>query len=344
MSEAERALTKIRHGRTDCRLVEPYQLSFATIAGISSLWVRVDDNRGCTGVGEAVPLPGYADEEVDSIQAGFDMLFPLLEGHTVSLARLALASKVAEHPFAVSAISSAIDMLTWPQASLADAVIPLVLPLAAGGDAKSVVESMESGFAAGYRHFKMKTGRAVKEDIVCAKECAAVATRIGATLRYDANQGYNYEETKRFCLEMEGSESEGSLWLEQPLAKDDWRGMERLCGDVTFPLFLDEPIYNAGDVKRAASIGCVGVKLKLVKHPGMYAVLDLARLGRGLGLKVVLGNGVSTDIGNYCEALLIASEPDLFVAGAECNGYVKIAHNICYPDLREVDGSLVLRS
>lgn len=344
MSETERVLAKVRHGRTDCHLIEPYVLSFATITEISSLWARVEDDRGAAGLGEAVPLPGYADEEAGGIAADFDLLCPLIEGKTFSQAKALLLSMAGDHPFAVSALASAVDLIAWPRPQPGGVSIPLVFPIAAGGDPELVLERMRGGLAAGYRHFKMKTGRNVKDDIVCARAAAAEASSRGATLRFDANQGYGYEEARRFCAEIERIRDEGMLWLEQPLPKDDWDAMERLCRDVAFPLMLDEPIYNAADVERAASIGCAAVKLKLVKHFGMRDTLYLARFARGLGLKVTLGNGVSTDIGNYCEALIIAAGPGLFADGAECNGFVKITQNIHYQELIETGGVLFFRA
>jgi muconate cycloisomerase len=343
MSETERVLTGVRHGRTECRLVEPYVLSFATITAISSLWAVVEDDRGRKGVGEAVPLPGYADEEAEGIVRDFDLLCPLLEGKTVTAARTLLASKAARRTFAVSALMSAIDLLAWPTPS-SNASIPIVFPLAAGGSPDNIVERIEAGFKRGYRHFKLKTGRNVEDDVACALAAGAALSRLGATLRCDANQGYSFEAARRFCEELGGACSEEFLWLEQPLAKDDWRGMERLCEETALPLILDEPIYAAGDIDRAASIGCAGVKLKLVKHHGMYAVLDLARRANGLGLEVVMGNGVSSDIGNYCEALVVASEPALFAPGAECNGFVKIAKPLCHQGLAETGGSVVIKA
>lgn len=343
MRDTERVLREVRHGRKVCSLAEPYVLSFATIHEISSLWVRVVDDRGETGWGEAVPLPGYADDDEEGISRELEALCPMIEGETLSSAASALLSRAGDAPFAVSALASAVDMLTWPKPPQGGLSLPLVFPLAATADPGGVVGRMEKGVSAGYRHFKMKVGRDVDEDIECAKAAAAAASAHGSTLRFDANQGYGIGEARRFCAEMEGDGNASALWLEQPLGVNDWDGMEKLCRETAFPLTLDEPIYGPDDVDRAAAIGCAGVKLKLIKHPGMNATLELARRASGLGLKVVLGNGVATDIGNYCEALIIGSEPDLFIPGAECNGFLKIEKCLSFQGIAEVKGSLVIR-
>ena len=71
------------------------------------------------------------------------------------------------------------------------------------------------------------------------------------------------------------------------------------------PIVLDESIYNEADIVRAARIGAYGVKLKLMKNFGIAETLSLARQARHLGLIVVFGNGVATDIGNLGEYLVI---------------------------------------
>jgi hypothetical protein len=103
---------------------------------------------------------------------------------------------------------------------------------------------------------------------------------------------------------------------------------------------LDESIYNRSDIHRAKSIGCAAIKLKLFKCAGLDACLKLATIAYHAGLSVVLGNGVASDIGNFCEALIIASEPKLFVSGAECNGFIKLKNRILFKQLNMHRGSL----
>jgi L-alanine-DL-glutamate epimerase-like enolase superfamily enzyme len=204
-----------------------------------------------------------------------------------------------------------------------------------------VASQVECGLAQGYRHFKMKVGKALENDIRSSRFILQEYVGKDVTVRFDANQAYSLEEAVTYCSAMEDLIQDDLLWLEQPLDKDDWEGMKTLYKRVCFPMILDECIYNEEDIARAKDVGCTGIKLKLFKHLGMNSCLRLARVAHDYGLKVTIGNGVASDIGNLCEALVISSDSDLFVEGAECNGYVKLMSNIAFPDLVLRSGSLV---
>ena len=61
-----------------------------------------------------------------------------------------------------------------------------------------------------------------------------------------------------------------------------------------------------------------------MKNFGPTETVRLANIARELGLLVVLGNGVATDVGNLAEFLVLASAPDLLASRGESSGYVKL--------------------
>ncbi|MGH7684716.1 MAG: hypothetical protein ACREMT_10255 [Vulcanimicrobiaceae bacterium] len=85
---------------------------------------------------------------------------------------------------------------------------------------------------------------------------------------------------------------------------------------------IDEWIVDKASVDRAAAIpGVAFVKFKLMKAGGFASLCDLIGHARDLGLKIVLGNGVASDVGCLGEAV-VARRLGLDLAG-EMNGFLK---------------------
>jgi hypothetical protein len=69
------------------------------------------------------------------------------------------------------------------------------------------------------------------------------------------------------------------------------------------PIMLDEPICALADIKRAAGIRNVGFcKLKLKRFGGLSLLREALDTVRQLGMKPVLGDGQSSEIGCWMEA------------------------------------------
>ena len=158
----------------------------------------------------------------------------------------------------------------------------------------------------------------------------------------DANQAYTVGVAEAYLRGLEGVDLARFLWLEQPLDRADWNGAQYLCGRAPVPIVLDECIYDEADVVRAKAIGARGVKLKLMKHFGMKETARLAHHARNLGLAVLFGNGVATDIGNLAEFLMLASSPDTFTQPCESSGFNKLKDHML-ACLIETNGQFAMR-
>ena len=86
---------------------------------------------------------------------------------------------------------------------------------------------------------------------------------------------------------------------------------------------LDESIVTDQDIYKAKSIGIEFIKLKLFKQGGIKEVVQQAQLCKLLGIKVVLGNGVATNLSNQIENHIYSSNP-IFYGASEANGFLKI--------------------
>lgn len=339
-----RNIIKYEYGVISRLLAEPYELSFATVKAVDSIWVFMEDGNGCIGIGEAVPLPGYGVETTRSVQDCVAELGRDIASLTDELLREKCLAAKSRNPFAASAVMTALEFSAFASKVKTIVPTPLTYPLSSKSNSEGLLNIISNAIESGYRFFKMKIGNGVERDIESMRRAIKAFPEISYKISFDANQAYSFQEALQFCYALEGERSNRVFFVEEPLKNRDWEGMKKLCGETEVDFMLDESIYNLSDIERAKEIGCKAVKLKLFKHCGLENTLEMARKARGLGLRTIIGNGVSTDIGNLGEALLISSDPDLFLNGAECNGYLKLQRSIIFKDLQNDDkGRLVWR-
>ncbi len=319
-------ITRVRTGLADVPLRSPYALSFVTLESFPVRLIECTGDAGGTGLGEAVALPGYGEETDEDVARALHALAPKLVGLDTDAAIKLARDDPDAGPFARSAVISAIEAMapaTEPPADPADPVAgPIEWPqvgILSAGDPAACVEKAAS--LDGFTTIKVKVGRDLETDTASAR----ALLRDGPPVRYrfDANQAYTEDEAARF-LDALGDHPAVEL-VEQPLGIGEWDAFERLATRAGVPLMLDESIIDGSDIDRAASVGAKLIKLKLCKAKGRGELLALARRAAGLGLGVVLGNGVSGEIGNLHEAIAWASAPGLFAGAGEANGFAKLA-------------------
>lgn len=334
-------INSIEFGIVNKNLIKPYELSFITVTSIYCFWVCVIDNDGEIGIGEAVPLPGYGCETIETMWQFANAVIPKLKGRSKSEVIHKLLSYSPNNAFAASAIATAVEFSSWIDKIYKIKSVPLVYPLTASMSTENMDEQITNGLKQGFRHFKMKIGKNLEADLISSMFMLKQYDGLNYTFRFDANQAYSLNEAENFCRSLESVNCGTVLWIEQPLGRNEWNETEALCGKTSIPIMLDESIYNEHDIRRAKNIGCKAVKLKLFKHAGISECLRLAKIANNLGLSVVIGNGVSSDIGNLCEALVINDAPELFVSGAECNGFTKLKEKIAFDQLSLSSGQLI---
>src|ERR1700738_875072 len=62
-------LRSLRFRVDHCPLVKPYELSFGNLTEFDSVLVLAQHQNGCISIGEAVPLPGYNWETLETVRA-----------------------------------------------------------------------------------------------------------------------------------------------------------------------------------------------------------------------------------------------------------------------------------
>jgi len=324
-------LRRLRVGVSACPLIKPYELSFVSLTAFDSVWVIAEDDNGRIGVGEAVPLPGYNWETLDTIRETVAMLVAGADGQPCSGIAERCRSVRTDHPFAASAVMSALDMPSFLGCAESGVRFALSAPVAAEWPLPELRRAVGAHLAAGYGFIKAKVGRDYDSDVAAAR-CLLrewPGRRFGVV--FDPNQAYSSDAALAFAQELRDCASDRLQWFEQPVDRHDWDAMERICRARQVHVVLDESIYDEADVVRAAKIGAYGVKLKLMKNFGVAETLSLAQYARYLGLVVVFGNGVATDIGNFGEYLVLAAGQGMFASPGECSGFAKLREPLLGP-------------
>ncbi len=128
--------------------------------------------------------------------------------------------------------------------------------------------------------YKVKVGTEYDIEMI-----TALRKHTDKPIRVDANAGWTTEEA---LLKIPALAQLGVELIEQPLAKDNWEGMEQLKNQSALPLFADETCVFEKDVVTCAHY-FHGINIKLTKCSGPTPALRMIKEAKGLGLKVMMG-------------------------------------------------------
>ena len=158
--------------------------------------------------------------------------------------------------------------------------------------------------AAGFRFLKLKVGG--RDDLARLEAVRAAAP--AARVRADANQGLTMPEALELVPALAAM---GVELLEQPFPSEDadaWRRLAELPPERRVPLFVDEgctDLVSVAEAERYAD----GVNIKIDKAGGIREALRMIHAARALGLRVMLGCMVSSELG-IAQAAQLASLAD----------------------------------
>jgi L-Ala-D/L-Glu epimerase len=189
-------------------------------------------------------------------------------------------------------------------------------PQETAAEAKALVDQ-------GYRHVKVKIGLDEKRDLETVRR---VRDTIGEDvfLSADANQAYAPMQAVRVLRKLENV----SLGLvEQPVRRDDIRGMAFVRQNVSVPIMADEGIETATDALRHIEAGAMdAVSIKLWKMGGLYRGRDIASVCNAANVRVHVGSTAGSQLLEAIQLHFCASLPDLF-GGAEIGEFESLTND-----------------
>jgi o-succinylbenzoate synthase len=277
--------------RSLARLSIPFRQPFVTSSGVVAerelVLLRVEDEDGVVGFGEAAPFEPYDGISLEAAAAalrdGADG--PPQARAAEEMALLDLEARRAGRPVGEPGAEAIAVNRTLP-----------------AGPPEEVAASAAEGLRAGYACFKVKVG--LPDD---AARVGAVREAIGPwpALRVDANGAWSVDEA------VAAIEALAPLDLE--LVEQPCRTLEELAEVrrrvAPIPIAADEPIASAEDVRAAAAAeACDAVNVKLAPSGGFAAARATVAAAREHGLDPYLSSTLDGPWGIAAALQLAATE------------------------------------
>jgi len=318
---------KLTHQVVELRLRDTFTTSHSRSDFRRNILLSLDDGSGIIGRGEAAP---YYGEKLDAMTADLDRIAGELGEGGFDRIRL---DGVA------SSVRAAIECARLDRLAQLKGVTLCELT---GGDPTVAVEtsftlgqaqpeemSRKAEAAKAWRVLKIKVGTPHDRENLHRIRAACP----GATLRVDANGGWPDPATA--AARIAELAPLGIEFVEQPLPPGNLEAYRALKRSVKLPIYVDESIRCADDVRRHAGI-VDGIVVKLGKCAGIVATLECIAAARAAGMKVMIGCMVESTAG-IAAACHIAGRCD----SADLDGHLLLAEDP-FEGLDLVDGRLRL--
>ena len=279
---------------------QPIKMAGETLTHAQTLLVRLIDEQGNEGWGEASSAPLMTGETLASIAASTEYLVSRLMGQRVDEpgAIAAMQERVLyANPSAKSSHETAMmdllaqrqgvplyQLLAGMQAPMKDGRLEM-LHMLASGDLEGEIEEARRLRQAGYRHWKIKIGS--DDTAHDVRRIRAICAELqGDVVSADANQGLSIDAAREIAAA--GVQS-GMSFLEQPFRSNMIEAMAALHQTSGLALCADESISDTDDIAaHAQARAAQGVSLKLIKLGGTQRLVEAGRLCLRSGIHINL--------------------------------------------------------
>ncbi len=291
----------------------PLRTTFATALGqkqhIHNVLVTVTLDSGASGMGETPTSAAFADETTRVIRTTLAQAAASLKGKDINGCEDAVSDLRRRFPHALMTVSGlevalfrallqergTSEAAYWGNASrriTTDITIPFLT------DEKLLRRWLTFALKKGFTTFKLKVSGKLDEDKhLLSLLYGALREKVSAfRVRLDGNQGFtrksflaflDYADRKGYTVEL----------FEQPLPKDDLKGLAAITTASPVPVILDETIVSAADAQRAVDNGIGhGINIKIAKS-GIRESARIMQLARAHNLKLMIGCMVETMCG-----------------------------------------------
>jgi L-Ala-D/L-Glu epimerase len=270
-------------------LREPFVTANGVLAERELIVVRLEDDEGTPGWGEAAPLEPYDGVSADEIWAALAGGPPPRD-----------APPHARTAWELSELDLQARRRGKPLGDPGADAIPVNMTLPAGPP-DEVATAAKSGLRAGYSCFKLKVGLPDDTDRV-----AAVRATLGTwpALRLDANGAWTVTEAVDRITELAKFDLE---LVEQPCTTLE--ELAQVRAQVETPIAADESIGTPEDVRRAIELAaCDAINIKLAGSGGFIPARDALRAARDAGLQAWLSSTLDGPWGIAAALQLAAQE------------------------------------
>ncbi len=289
-------------------LKQPFQTALRTAYGTQSVLLTLKFDNGIIGYGEGAETVRITGETMISIQAISPIILKSIEH----------LDMIEDYHKVMQEIKSAAVHNTNGKAAVDIAIhdalakvksIPLYQLL--GGIQKEIqtdytvsinevdhmknaaIDVMKQNFPAA----KIKLGKGgIEKDI---QRFLTIHEAVGShlTLRVDANQGWNVEETLHFLQTLK-EKNIPLEFLEQPVPKYDIDGLKEIKKQSHLPIMADESLFVYEDALRLLKEDAADYwNVKLMKTGGIYEAKRIIDLAQANGIKTMIGCMIESPVG-----------------------------------------------
>ncbi|MEZ5042905.1 MAG: dipeptide epimerase [Saprospiraceae bacterium] len=278
----------------DLILSSPFRIAHGARTVQPTLVVELISD-GLSGYGEATATAHYG-KKVEAMVETLDNLRSVIEQETIDTPEAfwgRMYPYLKHHPFELCALDVAAHDLfarkknlpLYQQWGLNPADAPLTNYTIGIGPIEEMVAKIE---AFPWPVYKIKLGTDYDLEII-----QALRQKTKATFRVDANTAWTAAQTVELAPKFKEL---GVEFIEQPLAPDDWEGMQAVYKASVLPVIADESCQLEPDVDK-----CVGhfhgINIKLMKCGGLTPARRMITRARTLGLEVMVGCMTESTIG-----------------------------------------------
>ncbi|MCP5379291.1 MAG: muconate cycloisomerase [Novosphingobium sp.] len=306
----------------DIPTIRPHVLSMTSISSQVMMLVRIRFSDGSEGIGEGTTIGGlaYGDESPEGMKLAIDRYFaPLLLGRDAEEPAAAMAllrTHIVGNHFAKNAVETALLDAAARRAELPLTALlggrihdslPVLWTLASGETERDIDEAEAMIAARRHNVFKLKIGKRDLADDVA--HVAAIKKALGdrASVRVDVNQAWDAMSAKRGAKMLADA---GVDLIEQPLNRDDRRGMAALTATSPIAIMADEALRGPHDALEYVRDKAAHVfSLKPAQAGGLFAARDIAAIARAGKVGLYGGTMLEGGVGTAASAQLFATLP-----------------------------------
>ena len=288
---------KLSHQTIELKPTHPFVIARGGYAHHRNVIVRLTDDDGLEGFGEAAPNRYYG-ESVATVIAALGQFKPIIERADpmdLESTEAHLNRVLRGNASAKSAVSSALHDLVGKRLGLPVHRI-WGLDAAAAPQSSFTIAIAEShelerrvAEAREYPILKVKLGTDHDMEIVRIVRSAAPEKR----LRVDANAAWTAKQAVKMS---DFLADQGVEMLEQPVAANDIEGLRFVRKRSKLPVFADESCLVSTDIAKLA--GAVdGINIKLAKCGSLREALKMVHTARALDMQVMAGCMIESSLG-----------------------------------------------
>lgn len=329
---------------------KPLRFASGEVRAAHHVLVRVHTDDGVIGTADAPPRPFTYGETQAGVVAVINQIFaPQLVGLT--LLQREQAAAMLNRTVGNPAAKAALDIAMWDALGR---TLDLPVTQLLGGytdrmrvchmlgfdtPAAMVAEATRIREQHGITTFKVKVGRRPVTLDTAVVRALREAFGDDAELYVDGNRGWTASEAARALDEMADL---GLTFAEELCPADDVLGRRWLVQQCRMPFIADESAVTPADVTREVLAGAATAVSIKTARTGFTGSQRVHHLADGLGLEVVMGNQIDTQLGSAATVAFGAAYRLTAQRPGELSNFLDMSDDLLTEPLRIHGGELAV--